>query len=94
MDYYPRGTYRYGSDPSLNSRAHAPQDYFSPSWYDYTGLTADQSIGIPMDRMPCHPDDLTESFKEWDHCLTTGRDYVAEFRLRKHDDAWRWYVHF
>lgn len=65
-------------------------DYFSPSWYDYTGLTTDQSIGMPGDRIPCHPDDLTQYLKEWVHCLRTGHDYVMEFRLRNHDGAWRW----
>lgn len=65
-------------------------DYFSPSWYDYTGLTADQSIGMPPDRLPCHPDDLTQAFKKWRYCLTAGEDHVMEFRLRKHDGAWRW----
>ena len=32
--------------------------------------------------------------KEWDHSLTTGEDCVVEFRLKKHDGAWRWYVPF
>ena len=79
---------------SLTSCTYAPEDYFSPSWYDFTGRTTDQSIGIPANQMPCHPDDLTQTVKEWVHCLKTGQDYVAEFRLRKFDGAWRWYVHF
>lgn len=65
-------------------------DYFSPTWYDYTGLTEDQSMALAGDWMPIHPDDLTEIFQEWDRCLKTGEDYVREFRLRKHDGAWRW----
>lgn len=47
---------------------------------------------MPPDRLPCHPDDLTQAFKKWRYCLTAGEDHVMEFRLRKHDGAWRWYV--
>lgn len=49
-------------------------------------------MGLSAGRMPVHPDDLSSSFQQWDHCLKTGEDYVMEFRLRKHDGAWRWYV--
>lgn len=49
-------------------------------------------MALAGDWMPIHPDDLTEIFQEWDRCLKTGEDYVREFRLRKHDGAWRWYV--
>ena len=82
------------ADIQLISCAYRRADYFSPSWYDYTGRTADHSIGLRADRMPCHPDDVTQSIKDWVHCLATGQDYVVEFRLRRHDGAWRWYVSY
>ena len=49
---------------------------------------------MPKDRFPCHPDDFAQMSKERHHSLTTGEDCAVEFRLKKHDGAWRWYVLF
>jgi len=39
-----------------------------------------------------HPEDLTEVGERWSASLETGEPYYVEFRLRRHDDVWRWHV--
>ncbi|KAI9698529.1 MAG: hypothetical protein M1836_004110 [Candelina mexicana] len=64
-------------------------DYFSQRWYDYTGLTPQQSLGEGW-RLPFHPDDVANSGKSWAHSLATGNDYTTEYRCKRHDGEWRW----
>jgi PAS domain S-box-containing protein len=64
-------------------------DWWSKRWYDYTGLTPEQSLG-PSWADSFHPDDMDETFKRWHHSLATGDEYVTEYRCRRKDGAWRW----
>ena len=64
-------------------------DWFSRRWYDYTGLSVKQSIGLGWQN-PFHPDDMAETHQKWSHCLATGDEYSIEYRCRRHDGAWRW----
>lgn len=64
-------------------------DWFSERWYDYTGLTVDQSIGEGW-RLPFHPDDMGETAKRWYHSLATGDEYNTEYRCQRYDGEWRW----
>ncbi|KAI9714201.1 MAG: hypothetical protein M1812_006422 [Candelaria pacifica] len=64
-------------------------DYFSQRWYDYTGLTPQESLGEGW-RLPFHPEDVPSSNQAWTHSLATGDDYTTEYRCRRHDGEWRW----
>ncbi|TGO25967.1 hypothetical protein BPAE_0069g00390 [Botrytis paeoniae] len=64
-------------------------DWFSQRWYDYTGLTVEESLGEGW-KLPFHPDDMALTKKRWLHCLETGDPYTTEYRCRKHDGEWRW----
>lgn len=64
-------------------------DWFSRRWYDYTGLSVEQSIGLGWQN-PFHPDDMPETLKRWSHSLETGDEYSVEYRCRRFDGAWRW----
>lgn len=46
-------------------------DWFSQRWYDYTGLTVEQSIGMGW-QLPFHEEDMPETGKRWRHSLATG----------------------
>ena len=37
-----------------------------------------------------HPDDISEAQKKWRQSLATGEDYLVEYRIRRHDGAYRW----
>ena len=64
-------------------------DWFSKRWYEYTGLTVKKSIGLGW-QAPFHPEDVPETNKRWAHSLATGDEYSTEFRIKRHDGAWRW----
>ncbi|KAH4611392.1 hypothetical protein HBI56_094140 [Parastagonospora nodorum] len=64
-------------------------DWFSQRWYDYTGLTEDQSLGEGW-RLPFHPDDMTATKSRWFHSLATGDEYNTEYRCQRFDGEWRW----
>jgi PAS domain S-box-containing protein len=64
-------------------------DYFSQRWYDYTGLTPEQSLGMGW-QLPFHPDDMPAAVKAWAHSLATGDEYTTEYRCQRADGAWRW----
>ena len=60
---------------------------------DYAGITLDEwrnrgnSIGIGA-----HPDDVEKLKASADHALSTGSAYELEFRLRKSDGSYRWFI--
>ncbi|KAF2468202.1 uncharacterized protein BDR25DRAFT_58603 [Lindgomyces ingoldianus] len=64
-------------------------DWFSQRWYDYTGLTVEESLGEGW-RLPFHPEDMPATAKRWLHSLETGDEYNTEYRCRRHDGEWRW----
>ena len=64
-------------------------DWFSARWYDYTGLSPDESLGVGWKNL-FHPDDMPETSKRWSHSLATGEEYSTEYRCRKYTGEWRW----
>ncbi|KAH0548656.1 hypothetical protein GP486_007800 [Trichoglossum hirsutum] len=71
------------------TRPDGYHDYFSKRWYEYTGLTEEQSLGKGY-QLPFHSDDMKISDEKWAHSLATGEDYMTEYRCRRHDGVWRW----
>lgn len=37
-----------------------------------------------------HPDDLDSAIRIWGHAVTSGTDYEAKYRFRRHDGVYRW----
>ncbi|KAF2118368.1 putative histidine kinase HHK6p [Lophiotrema nucula] len=64
-------------------------DWFSQRWYDYTGLTVEESLGEGW-KLPFHPEDMTATGKRWMQSLRTGEEYNTEYRCQRHDGEWRW----
>jgi PAS domain S-box-containing protein len=64
-------------------------DWFSQRWYDYTGLTEEQSLGEGW-RLPFHPDDMGATKHRWFNSLKTGDEYNTEYRCQRFDGQWRW----
>ncbi len=57
-------------------------DFFNNRWFEYTGLTIDQSLNDGW-RLLIHPDDLQHYLHEWEKALETGDTYEVNFRLRR-----------
>ncbi|KAH8596584.1 hypothetical protein B0O99DRAFT_509494 [Bisporella sp. PMI_857] len=64
-------------------------EWFSQKWYDYTGLTEEESVGLGWE-LPFHPDDMAVTGKRWANSLKTGEPYDTEYRCRRKDGEWRW----
>lgn len=66
--------------------------YFNKPWYDYVnGLENTEGWGW-KDQPVHHPDDLQYTIDRWTHSLKTGEPYEIEYRLRRHDGVYRWYL--
>ncbi len=66
-------------------------EYINPNWYDYSGLTEEQSLGWGwLDSV--HADDRDHSRSLWLHSTRTGADYEVTYRLRGADGEYRWYL--
>ena len=64
-------------------------DYFNERWYTFSGLNYETSVGTGW-AAQIHPDDLPELQKEWMDCLSSGKNYYVQARVRTVDGNYRW----
>jgi PAS domain S-box-containing protein len=65
-------------------------DYFSRAWYEYSGLSEQESMGHGW-RQAMHPDDRAES---WQALNTAGKNTGqtdSTYRCRRRDGVYRWF---
>jgi len=74
------------------SRVDGSIDYFNQLWYDYTGLTPEQSLEWEwVDAI--HPADFPPAGEEWKIAYANGENYQIEYRIRRAaDGAFRWHL--
>jgi two-component system, chemotaxis family, CheB/CheR fusion protein len=66
-------------------------NYFNKRWYDYTGLTPEESMG-PEGQQIIHPEDAPATTQQWQRALAEGKIFSAEYRLRGRDGNYRWFI--
>ena len=66
-------------------------DFFNKQWYDYTGLSYEQTKNNGWS-LVLHSDDYERTIKTWQHTLQTGEVYQIEYRMRRHDGQYRWFL--
>lgn len=66
-------------------------DYFNQQWYDYTGLTYEESIGNRWQSV-INPEDIDHTLAEWNKSLETGVPFKAEDRKLSAKGDYHWYV--
>ena len=67
-------------------------DYINQRWYDYTGLVpVDANEGANW-AAAIHPDDLGPTNQRWQQSVTTGEFFEIEYRFRRHDGVYRWFL--
>lgn len=66
-------------------------DFYNKGWYDYTGLTAEESFNEGWSKV-LHPHDFDKTLKVWKECLRTGVNYETEYRMKRHDGQYRWFL--
>ncbi|MBT1696408.1 PAS domain-containing protein [Fulvivirgaceae bacterium PWU4] len=69
--------------------AHGDHDFFNKRWYEFSGLTFEESKGEQWSRI-VHPDDVERITSTWQRSLQTGQLYEVEFRFRRYDGEYRW----
>ncbi|MFP5245658.1 MAG: PAS domain S-box protein, partial [Thermoanaerobaculia bacterium] len=71
-----------------------PQGYhgfFSQRWYDFTGVTHEETKGDRWLRF-IHPDDRERTIARWEHSLRTGEPYSIEYRFRDVTGVYHWFL--
>jgi PAS domain S-box-containing protein len=66
-------------------------DYLNATWYDYTGLTVEQSRGTGW-TVVIHPDDQSNAQTRWVEAVHDGANYEVEFRMIGRDGVYRWFL--
>lgn len=66
-------------------------DWFNEQTYLYSGAKPGELDGQGWARI-VHPDDIPAAAQSWAAALASGTPYQAEFRLRRADGVYRWYV--
>lgn len=62
-----------------------------PSWRRYTGQTYEEIKGWGWAKA-LHPDDLELTTQAWKKAVTTKTSYEVEYRIRRHDGAYRFFL--
>ncbi|WP_299480194.1 hybrid sensor histidine kinase/response regulator [Cypionkella sp.] len=72
-----------------STRPDGHHDYFNDRWYEFTGTPYGSSDGEGWSDL-LHADDRERTYVVWLDCLTTGRPYEIEYRLRHRSGVYRW----
>jgi PAS domain S-box-containing protein len=88
--------YRYLADamPQIvwTARADGYFDYYNRRWFEYTGMTMEQTKGWGWQPV-LHPDDAEKCLRRWARSIVTGEDYQIEYRFRRASDGqYRWHL--
>src|SRR5690349_2989702 len=73
------------------NRADGTATYFNQRWYEFTGLSYEQSRG-PGWQAVVHPEDAPASTQLWQEALAAGEMFDCEYRLRGTDGEYRWFI--
>lgn len=66
-------------------------NYFNYRWYDYSGLSFEQSAGLGWQAI-VHMDDELVAKARWVEAFTAGEVFDTEYRLRASDGKYRWFI--
>ena len=66
-------------------------DYQNRRWFDYSGLTREDSAGLGWVEA-VHPEDRARCHLDWANLNETANTVEFEYRLRRADGAFRWFL--
>ncbi|MBA3242494.1 MAG: PAS domain-containing protein, partial [Acidobacteria bacterium] len=66
--------------------------YYNRRWYDYTGLTEQESLGFGFTNA-LHPDDKERTLAAWERAWRAGEGYEIEYRFYSRPlEQYRWFL--
>lgn len=71
--------------------ANGDADYFNKQWLRYTGQTMEQALHSGW-TTALHPHDLARTIKKWSKAVSSKTRYQAQYRLRRQDGNYRWFL--
>ena len=66
-------------------------NWFNPRVYEYAGSSPGELDGEKWGKI-VHPDDIPGAVAAWTRAIGSGEAYEIEFRLRRADGAYRWFL--
>src|SRR5262249_60201999 len=73
------------------ARPGGSNEFLNRRWHDYTGLSAEESLGWGW-KAAVHPEDLGRLIAKWESILAKGEPGEIEARLRRADGVYRWFL--
>jgi len=73
------------------ARADGSVDFLGDQLYIFGGVTPEQALDWGW-KEALHPDDLAAWMGRWEHCVHTGEAFEIEYRLRRSDGVYRWFM--
>ena len=72
-------------------RPDGQRDYFSRQWLEYTGIPAEEQLGLAWIDKVIHPEDRERVRERWLAAVEGRGDYDLELRIRRADGQYRWF---
>jgi PAS domain S-box-containing protein len=74
------------------TRPDGYHEYFNQRWFEYTGMTLEQTQGWGWHHL-LHPDDRQRCLTVWQESLRTGNNYTIEYRFQQAKSGeYRWFL--
>lgn len=73
------------------ARPDGYREYYNAKWYEYTGLTEEQTLGWGWSQA-LHPEDRERGVALWKQSVETGCEFESEYRIRGTKDQERWFL--
>ncbi len=70
---------------------HGKLNYFSKSFYDYTGAIAGNYEEIDWMSL-VHPEERDGNIKKWSESVASGQEFIFEHRIKKSNGKYRWHL--
>ena len=92
------GEYRYrnlaDAMPQIvwTANAEGRTDYLNRRWYEYTGLSIEESRAEGALQRVVHPDDSQRVAERWREAVAAGGPFELQYRLRSAQGEYRWHL--
>ncbi|MFB2838244.1 PAS domain S-box protein, partial [Floridanema evergladense] len=66
-------------------------NYWNQRWYEYTGLSEAESMGL-AGAMTIHPTEYDRTLAKWSQSVAKVESFEIEHRIRRWDGTYRWFI--